>query len=179
MKDSDEFSFAPAPMSGKIRLLTWLLLLMPLGLAPLLVFADSPRPWWIVGSILAGILLVYSGIWLLGRPSRFEISPRGLRIRWPLREKQIPAENIASVETVDPDLLAGAIRTFGAGGLWGGFGLFWSRKLGHFVMYASRQDGWVRITFREGKDLLITPEGPGKFAQEAGRILQRPASQPV
>jgi hypothetical protein len=95
-----------------------------------------------------------------------------MRIRWPLRQKWIPAENIASIETMDSHPLDGAIRTFGAGGLWGGFGLFWSRKQGHFVLYASRQDGLVRIGLRRGKSLLITPVGPEQFAAAAKRILE-------
>ncbi len=177
MQNDAEPSFPLASMSGKIRLLTWLLLLMPAALAPLLIFADSAQPWWIVGGILAGVLLVYVAIWLLGRPTRFEVTAQTVRIRWPLRQKQIPLDNIESIETIDSQQVGAAIRTFGAGGLWGGFGLFWSRKLGHFAMYASRQDGWVRIALREGKDLLITPEKPERFVAEAQRNLQRPASQ--
>src|SRR5262249_14127550 len=122
--------FELAPMSRGIRALTIALLALPLLFAALAVL----RP---VRVVMLGAALcmrgLFAAVWLLGRPPAFDLTDEGLRIRFPLRTRLVPAREIASVRAL-------AVRTFrdefglamriGVGGLWGAFGWLWTKERG-------------------------------------------------
>jgi hypothetical protein len=161
--------FPLAPMSGLFLGLTVVLWALPLVflaggtsvLAPVLV----PTGCFLV--------VVYGSVWLWWRPSRFELSPEGLQVVFPLRSKKTPAQKMASVERIDSDELKrryGRLVRVGAGGLWGGFGWLWGP--GRWVeFYISRMDGWVLITRPDGAPLLITPDRPDEFVSWCSSLV--------
>jgi hypothetical protein len=128
---TDAISFRLAPMSWLIKVLTLFLFTIPvvLLLAPL----RDPRalPVAFVGVV---VVVIYAWIWFVMRPSAFVVREDGVEIVWSLRRRRIPKANIVSAEEVGPDDLRrefGVLLRFGAGGLWGGFGLALSTKGRH------------------------------------------------
>jgi hypothetical protein len=53
----------------------------------------------------------------------------------------------------------------GAGGLWGGFGWFWTTRRGLVRMYVSRIDHFVWIERGPAQPWLITPDHPDAFVR--------------
>jgi len=143
-------------MSGLFLSLTVFLWALPVAF-----FAGQ---YWVPVPLMAPtgcfLVLIYASVWLWWRPSRFEISPEGLTVVFPLRRKRTPMNTIGAVERIDPDELKrryGQLYRVGAGGLWGGFGWLW--RPGVWVeFYISRMDGWVLVERKGLTPLLITPE---------------------
>jgi hypothetical protein len=160
-------------MSGDIRALTGIALVAPPGLALAAALAREPARGPLLGAAVFAVL-VYALVWLLGRPTGFEVDAGGLRIRWPLRSRRIAAADLAGAELLSRETFRrdfGWGLRIGAGGLWGGFGWLYTRK-GLLELYISRTDGFVLVRRRAGRPLLLTPERPEHFA-EALRPLSR------
>jgi len=157
-------SFELAEMSGGIAVMTWCLIALGLA-APIAVFVLAPEAW--MALVLAVILWgTFAFVWVFYRPGRFEIHDGGLRIAFPIRSFCIPADEITAVEAISKSDLGFVIRTCGAGGLWGGFGRFWSRKMGRMLIYASRGDALVCIRRGQKPTLLISPDNREEFITE-------------
>jgi hypothetical protein len=152
-------------MSAGIRALTWALLALPI----VFLVLGLLRPEAAVVLIPIGIFVAatYASVWLWWRPSFFEVSAEGLRIRFPLRERRLPARDLRGARqlagSVFREEFGFAIR-IGAGGLWGGFGWLWTSRRGLAEFYVSRLDGFVLIERRNGRPLLVTPADPEGMA---------------
>ncbi len=140
-----------------------------LCLPALLLIAALGAPIPPVRALLSGtvvlVLLLYLGIWLFLRPTRFEIGDGELRLLWPLRAQRLPLSEVTRAELTDATRLRaefGRGARFGAGGLWGGFGWLLTPR-GKLSMYVSRSEPMVLIRFRARQPLLITPEQPERF----------------
>ena len=158
-------TFPLAPMNRPIRIMTFLLLLLLAVIAggAGVSAAMSPDAW--VGiPVVAFIVLIVAGVYVFARPTAFVITATQLLILFPGRKREIPLADITGVELLDKDALKGTIRLFGAGGLWGGFGLMWSRRIGTFDAYVSTWDGLVRLDRRAARPLIITPADAQAFA---------------
>ncbi len=162
---SDRQTFAMARMSAVVAAITWVCLLLPVGL-PLLILLVGPydrvKPL-VAAALFAGVVVLYALIWGLWRPERFEVDAGGLWIRFPWRARHIPAEEIASARVVAKKELGVALRICGAGGLFGGFGLHWSSRVGLMDLYASRGDSLVRIDRHGRRPIVLTPDRPDEF----------------
>lgn len=153
--------FALAPMDGLNRGLTAVML--PLPVVFLAAGARMPTP--LLDGVGVLILALWGFIWLYMRPSCFEVGPAGLRVRWPWRSQLVPRLALAGAEILSRRELKeryGYAMRVGAGGLWGGFGLAWTRQ-GFLRLYVSRIDRFVVVHCREGRDWLITPADPERF----------------
>jgi hypothetical protein len=168
MRGLPRASFALAEMSTGVAAMTWFACILALAL-PTTIFFAAPEVWM---SLLLGAIIwsTYIFVWVFYRPSRFEICDDGLRIVWPVRSLLIPAADITEFAPISKSDLGLVIRTCGAGGLWGGFGRFWSRKMGRMLIYASRGDALVCIRRGEKRTLLISPEKPEEFIDELRKI---------
>jgi len=160
-------------MSRDIRALTGIALVAPLGLVLGAALAREP----VRGTLLVAIVfvvVVYAAVWLLGRPTAFEVDTGGLWIRWPLRSRRIAAGDIARAEMLSREAFrrdfGWGIR-IGAGGLWGGFGWLYTRK-GLLDLYVSRTDRLVLVRLRAGRPLLLTPQRDEGFV-DALRAVSR------
>jgi hypothetical protein len=154
-------SFPLAPMSSTIRVLTSVALALPVVILWVGRRGDLP-----VAGIVVFLCALYLVTWLAARPTRFEIDQAEVRIRFPVWTRCIPHSSITSVRTV----VASAVRSHfgfplrvGVGGLWGGFGWFWSRRRGWAELYISRTDRLVLIERRDALPLLLTPARPEAF----------------
>ena len=157
-------SFPLAPMSRIIGILTITLLAIPIALilAPLRYPRALP-----IAPVGLCIAVLYAVIWFLMRPSAFVVRPEGVEIVWPLRRRLILKENILEAEVVHPEDLRhefGLLLRFGAGGLWGGFGLALSTKGEHLGLLVSRhRDGFVLLRCKNVRSILLTPTLPSDF----------------
>jgi hypothetical protein len=101
------------------------------------------------------------------RPSTFVVQSKGIEIVWPLRRHLIPKEKIVGAEEITPEGLRrefGLLLRFGAGGLWGGFGLALSTKGEHLGLLVSRhRDGFVLLRCESMRSILLTPKYPSDF----------------
>jgi hypothetical protein len=156
--------FRLAPMSTDIRVLTWIVLALPL----LLVLGAS-QGWEPARSLLlivsALVVLLYASVWFLWRPTAFEVDATGLRILWPLRVRSIPAREVGEAVVFTRETFrreyGGGMR-IGAGGLWGGFGWLYTSK-GLLGLYVSRTDRLVLLRLRTKRPLLVTPDDDERF----------------
>ena len=156
--------FKIAPMDT----LMWLLTSVVLAL-PVLFFSCSVNrgPIGLGFAVIAGFLVaIYALVWFWYRPNRFEVTADALVIRWPLRSRSIPLDDVVSVMVLDRsgyrEQLGWAVR-IGAGGLWGGFGWLWTSHRGLIDMYISRLSGLVLLERHDGRDLLISPADPERM----------------
>jgi hypothetical protein len=151
-------------MSVDIRVLTWIVLALPLMMFLGVYLARGPaRSVLLV--VWALVVLLYASVWLPWRPSAFEIDGAGLRILWPLRARAIPARDIAQAVVLSREAFRrefGWSVRIGAGGLWGGFGWLYTSK-GLVDLYISRTDRVVLVRRRAGRPLLVTPEDDDRF----------------
>jgi hypothetical protein len=151
-------------MSLDIRIMTWIVLAIPLVLFAAALGAPRPARLLLLG-VTAFVLLTCASVALWGRPLRFEIGSRGLALVWPLRSRVVEGRQIANVEIVSRAEFRhryGRGYRVGAGGLWGGFGrLVTSRE--SFAMYVSRTDRFVLVRLRPGRALILTPVEPERF----------------
>jgi hypothetical protein len=159
--------FRLAPMSGVIRALTLVVLVVPLVL---FVFAA------VASRLLLGpalfVAVIYGAVWFWFRPGRFVVHPDTLEIVWPLRRHEIPRADIVSVRLVSTGDLrreTGWGLRVGAGGLGGGFGWLWTQRRGIVRMYVSRTDGLVWIECAGRRPWLISPERPEAFVRALAR----------
>src|SRR5512140_3940751 len=104
------------------------------------------------------------GAWALA-PRAFEIGGGALRIvRNGWLRTAIPLAEIRSAGEVGPEVLRGALRLFGVGGLFGSYGVFRSPALGRLRLDATRSSGLVLVRTARGAHLL-TPDRPGEFVE--------------
>jgi len=153
-------------MSSFIRGLTAFALLLPLLFLALSMQGHGPAAD-VLRMVGAGMALLWIGVWLYSRPTRFEIGQDELRIVWPIRMRRIRFEEIVRVRLLDVRSfrrIYGFTPRIGVGGLWGVYGWLYSRQAGLIDVHASRLDGWVLIERRVGHPVIITPEQPEELA---------------
>lgn len=170
-------SYALAPMSKDIRILTLVCLVVPPGLAAgaLLGVRELFIP-------LLLILPIYAWVWLFFRPTRFVLHPDTLEVVWPLKRRQFARKSIVSAHILDArglkDEVGWGMRV-GAGGLWGAFGWLWTRRRGIVQMYISRTDQLLWLERGGERPWLISPERPEEFLRELAAEKARDTGAPL
>lgn len=166
--------FPLAPMDGLMRSVTTLLLPLPLILMAAGRMLPGPKPppvQFLLGGAGAVMIAIYVLIWLAGRPSEFDVSPAGLKVKWPIREVVVPPTEITGARRLTKEQFRaefGYGMRIGAGGLWGGFGFVKTAKA-TMHLYCSRTDEFVLVETK-GLWWLITPEDPAKFVALIGEV---------
>src|SRR5258705_7948383 len=131
--------FPLAPMSRDLAVMTWIALVLPawlLGAAYLSTGLARPVLTGAVGLTL----FIYAGVWLAGRPTRFEIDEQALRIVWPVRRRVIPRSTVREARIITREEFRSAYgigMRVGAGRLWSGFGILKTTSR-TFSLWASR-----------------------------------------
>jgi hypothetical protein len=173
--------YALAPMSRAIRVLTWVLLAIPVAFVAIGLAVGQPLRSFFPAVGLA-IAALYAGVWIWWRPARFEVSSAGLRICFPGRARFVPASDLAGARTLDGRVFRndfGLALRVGVGGLWGGFGWLWTRQRGFVEFYVSRVDGLVLVERRGGRPILFTPADPDEVARSLSGVSGRSARSPL
>lgn len=161
--------FPLARMTRDMSVLTGVALVLPLGLVGAALASPEPTRSILLAAVVL-TALIYASVWLVWRPTRFEVDDGTLRIVWPLRSREIPRTSLGPARIVER---AAFLREFGfgvrigAGGLWGGFGLFKTRAR-TFSMWISRTDRVVLVEVAKARPLMITPDDPERFVATLG-----------
>lgn len=156
-------SYRLAPMCTMIRIVTLVLLALPI---PFALASISGMRVLIAPALF--LVLLYFWVWLRYRPTRFVVHQDTLEIVWPLRRQQIARSSISEIRIISARELRGSVgwsMRVGVGGLWGGFGWLWTERRGIVQMYISRIDGLVWIERANERPWLISPERPQEFVQ--------------
>jgi hypothetical protein len=160
-------------LSGGVKALTWVVVLLA-GVVPLLVWSlvpggpiggpRGPGGPGVGAARWASLLLplVTAGSWALA-PFGLEIEGGELRIlRRAWRSAAYPLSSVEEVALLPPRALAGAVRTFGNGGLFGYYG--WFYKKGAFRLVATRTDRLVEAVIG-GKRVVFSPDDPARLVE--------------
>ncbi len=156
-------TFHLAPMSPSIRVITLVLLALPVSffIAVWLGFRFHFAPGVLV-------IILYVWVWLRFRPSCFVVRECSLEVIWPMKYREIARESISGIRLLNPDELRqelGWSLRVGAGGPGGGFGWLWTKRHGLVQMYVSRTDRFVWIERKRDRPWLVTPEHPEQFVR--------------
>jgi hypothetical protein len=157
-------------MTRDLRVLTGVALAVPVGLLCAAMLSAPPARGALL-AVVACVALLYTGVWLAWRPTRFEIDGVSLRIMWPMRVRAIARRTIGQARTMTGRQLRdryGLGLRIGVGGLWGNFGLLKTRAT-TFSMWVSRTDRLVVVDVAGARPLLVTPEEPDRFVEALRR----------
>jgi hypothetical protein len=155
-----------SPWDRRLRIVT---AISAIVLAAVVVFVAAVLATTGLGraAVLAAVLALASltlGLsWGLA-PTAFAIEHGMLRIERPMQPIEIPLASIRAAGPLGPAGLGRSLRIAGSGGLFGYYGLFWSRRLGAYRLYATRTSDLVRVdTDRER--FVLSPEPAGQFLE--------------
>jgi len=159
--------FKTPPTSGAIKVLTYIIVALPVPLVYSGFALRNPDLYkW-----AAFLILLSAGVWLWMRPTHYEISSRTLTVVWPLRKYIMTRGSIVRVRVLDSREMKkelGSALRIGVGGLFGGFGLLWTRNRGLIRFYITRCDRFVMIERKDGRSFLITVDDPAGMVKELG-----------
>jgi hypothetical protein len=154
MTSAQRFS---APWSLSVLVITYGVLGLMAGVAIVCHQQAPPDARWLATGILAAIVLVTLPFSVRG----YVLTPEALWIeRWGWRHA-ISLRDVVSA-TVDPEALRGSLRLFASGGLFGFFGIFWSRRLGIFRAYCTAPERCVLLKLRQ-RTVVVSPDNPEAF----------------
>ncbi|MGA7123639.1 MAG: PH domain-containing protein [Polyangiaceae bacterium] len=109
----------------------------------------------IVALALVGCVLVFA--WAMG-PREVVVENDELRVeRRAWRPQRIPLYDVESADSLAT--VGRAVRLFGVGGFFGSYGLFSSRAIGRFMLFATRRGQAVIVRRTNGQlPVVITPD---------------------
>jgi len=120
--------------------------------------------------ILIIILTLTYGISYALSPKSYEINEKNIIINRPFKNVIINRSQIKSILKLESGKLTYSVRTFGVGGLFGYFGMFWNKEYGNMTWYATRRDKSIMIITKENKKIILTPDEVEKFINEFKEI---------
>jgi hypothetical protein len=150
-----------APWGTSVVVLTVLVTAGMLAVTAVAV-RSAPSSVW---PLLALVPLSLVWAWAYS-PTGYRIENGELLIERPAGELRVGLRQLRDVQ-LDPRL-GFAIRVFGDGGLFGGWGWFWSRRIGWFQVSVrrGRPNVLVRTSLRT---VLVAPDRPEEFIREIER----------
>ena len=167
--------FAPAPLGGRVRLMTWLTVVLVVTIDAVIVaqlLLERRPPPWPVWPILFSTPAIVVVIWYGALVRRYRLLGGEIVIERAWLTMRLPLAGLVAVET-DREALRGAWKVFGNDGLGAYAGRFRSKKLGNFRAYVSDSECAVVLRW-PGRCLVVSPAQPGEFidavrARLAGR----------
>jgi hypothetical protein len=120
----------------------------------------------------ACLLIIYLLVFLF-RPARYIITNNELIIVRGACDVRIKRSSINNVAAIEYNDIGGAVRTFGVGGLFGYYGKFANRSLGHMTWFVTRKDSLVLLKTAD-KTIVLSPDQREEFIKE---LLQNEAQQ--
>jgi hypothetical protein len=155
-------------MKGMILWITALMLPLPLMIG----WAGSAAGTRLLRIPAVFVAFIYLFVWVYMRPTAFELTAESLDIVWPLRRQSTPLTTVESVKKLSgPEFRQryGYGYRIGAGGLWGGFGLYKTKTV-TFQFYVSHLDHYVLVERANDRPLLITPDDPDRLVAELAAL---------
>ena len=156
--------YFPVRYDGLVIGITAFSLLIFGGVSFLVLLFVPQRFSWPAAVFLLVVLLITYGL----SPRGFSLGPEGLRIHRPFGAHVLPLGKVRNARRAQPGELCG-LRTFGSGGMFGFFGWFWSRKLGHYRAYVTHRRDMVLVEAE--RPYLLSPERPDDFLRTLSHWL--------
>jgi len=118
------------------------------------IFFNGTSGFW----LWFGFLLFVFGLSFILRPVHYELHPDQIIVHRLIKPILVKRSEVTEVGLLADADKKGMLRTFGSGGFLGYFGKFWSKRLGHFTMYATRRDHLVLIQKNDGQKIVLSPD---------------------
>jgi hypothetical protein len=167
--------FAPAPLGGRVRITTWLTVVLVVVIHAAIVsglLLERHQPPWPVWPILLVAPALVGAIWYGALVHRYRLLGDELLVERAWQTKRFPLAGLIAAES-DCEALRGAWKLWGNDGLGAYAGRFRSKKLGNFRAYVSDPNCAVLLRWPD-RCLVVSPAQPGEFtdavrARVAGR----------
>jgi hypothetical protein len=131
-------------------------LIAMLGLG-MIIFSDRKT----TESLLTGICIALLCVCYLFSAESYVVDADLLIIKRPfgIFSKKIPLSDIREIKTLGGNERSGLVRTFAAGGVFGYWGWFHSRKLGNVYVVARNMKNLTMIVLKSnGRKLILSPD---------------------
>jgi hypothetical protein len=131
-------------------------LIAVLGLG-MLFFSDRKT----AGSLVAGVCMAILCVCYLFSVESYVLADGLLIIKRPfgIFSKKIPLNDIQEIKTLGGNERTGLVRTFAAGGVFGYWGWFYSRKLGRVFVLAKNMKNLTMIVLKSnGRKIILSPD---------------------
>ncbi|MFV8781758.1 PH domain-containing protein [Microbulbifer sp. SA54] len=154
-----EFS---APWSRQLKWLTGITCLFLIGVSITMQLnaQENPPLMYRIGILLPLIVLFTAALFAI---RGYRVEQDRLLILRPGWHSSIPLKDIQSAEFI-PDAMAGSIRLFGNGGLFGYIGLFRNKPLGRYRAFVT--DASRTVVIRRGvSTVVVSPGEPERLVQ--------------
>jgi len=92
------------------------------------------------------------------RTQKYVVNNNELIIKRPVKERKIQISDIQEIRLINPGEMFGTIRTFGVGGLFGYYGLFYNRTFGSMTLYTTQRKNRVIIKTKSNSKIVISPD---------------------
>jgi hypothetical protein len=145
--------------------LTLTLLALPVLLWGLSVLGSSAAGGTAMTGV--GLCLLYMGVWLAARPSRYELGEEGITMVFPIWRRTVPWSSVRGTRSFAGDAFGREVGRgvrVGSGGLFGSFGWLVT-SIGTLEMYISRRSDLVLVECEGRKGLLVSPSDASGFAK--------------
>lgn len=152
--------FDVAPWPGWLKVISLVSSLILIGVA-YGVAKLMPRAVGVVSAWLTLAVLLGSALSVV---RSYEVDRNRLSIQRLLWSTVIDIRGLTRVWH-DPNGLRGSIRVFGNGGLFSLTGIYWSRALGRYRMFATDPKKFVGMVLPSRK-IVVTPADPDAFVRE-------------
>ena len=115
--------------------------------------------------IITVILCLLYAIAYAYSPIEYELTKYSLIIKRPLKNVVLHRSQIIDIKKLENGKLLWSLRTFGSGGAFGYFGLFWNKEFGNMNWYSTRRDKAIMIITTSNKKIVISPDETDEFMQ--------------
>lgn len=163
----DLFEFETSMDKSNIQKTAVLLFL--LGFIDFIVFQQTNNYYMLAIILIIQLLLV--GYIYGSQPSKIVLTRDEIVFICVTRNIRIPLNEIQLVRCFTEDDRRGLIRTFGAGGLFGYYGLYSSLSVPKMLCFAKRDSNWVLIESVRG-NYIITPDN-NSFVDQVNAMIDR------
>jgi hypothetical protein len=135
-------------------------------------------PVFITQNILvAGLAaVVFCGAYAFS-PRRYTIADRSIIINRLLGTVRIPLDGVREIRPATADDVAGGIRLWGNGGLFGYYGLFRTSKLGNCRWYVTNRKNMV-VVITANATVLVSPDDVDGFLAVVRAVSPVPSTSP-
>jgi hypothetical protein len=139
-------------------------LLLAVAAAVYLVVARAGLPALAVPVLLLALVVTPASTWALA-PRAFEVDREAVRVlRNAWAPLVLPLRSIEVAELLPAEGFTGVRRLVGCGGMFGYYGLYWSRAMGRFRLYATRRRELVQLR-AGGTTYVLSPDRPARFLE--------------
>lgn len=154
-----------APWSRGVKIVTWSLLVLMVGVATILPLTLPRKDSWAAVLIPTAVLLIL-GITALFCVRGYTIRQRELWIQRSFWQTRLSLKGLERAYA-DPKALHKCIRSCGNGGFMGVTGWFYNKKLGNFRALITDPARCVVLEFPKRR-FVVSPDDPAAFVQALG-----------